>query len=202
MILEKSYGKVPDKMNQPLENVYASNERLIKLVNDILNISKIEAGKMEMELEKASLEEMILDIINELKVKADAKNLYLKYEKPETPVPVITIDKTKIRQVILNIIDNSIKYTLKGGTTVELGRMNSEVRIKVSDTGVGLEKSDIPRLFESFSRGRNGSIARAEGTGLGLYIARRFIEMHQGKIWAESPGKGKGSTFFIELPIK
>lgn len=224
MILEKSYGEVPDKMSQPLENVYASNERLIKLVNDILNISKIEAGKMEMEWEKASLEELILDIINELKVKADTKNLYLKYEKPpkespkgeqvpygagklptgqaETPIPDITIDKTKIRQVILNIIDNSIKYTEKGGTTVRMQIVDGRLRIVVSDTGVGLEKNDIPRLFESFSRGRNGSIARAEGTGLGLYIARRFIEMHQGRIWAESEGKGKGSTFFIELPIK
>jgi signal transduction histidine kinase len=202
MILEKSYGEVPDKMGQPLENVYASNERLIGLVNDILNISKIEAGKMEMEWEKASLQDLILDIINELKVKADAKDLYLKYEKPEIPIPDITIDKTKIRQVILNIIDNSIKYTEHGGTTVKIQKPNSKVQIIVSDTGIGLEKEDIPRLFESFSRGRNGSIARAEGTGLGLYIARRFIEMHKGKIWAESEGKGKGSTFFIELPIK
>jgi signal transduction histidine kinase len=202
MILENSYGDIPKEMDQPLKNVYASNERLIKLVNDILNISKIEAGKMEMEWEKASLEEMILDIINELKVKADTKKLYLKYEKPEIPVPAITIDKTKIRQVILNIIDNSIKYTEHGGTTVKIQNLKSKVQIIVSDTGIGLEKSDIPRLFESFSRGRNGSIGRAEGTGLGLYIARRFIEMHQGKIWVESEGKGKGSRFFIELPIR
>ncbi len=202
MILENSYGEIPKEMGQPLKNVYASNERLIGLVNDILNISKIEAGKMEMEWEKASLEELILDIINELKIKADTKNLYLKYEKPANPIPDIVIDKTKIRQVIMNLIDNSIKYTEKGGTTVKLSSIGPKVRVEISDTGMGLTKEDIPRLFESFSRGRNGAIGRPEGTGLGLYIARRFVEMHKGRVWVESEGKGKGSRFFIELPVK
>jgi len=213
MILEKDYGEIPDKMSQPLKNVYASNERLINLVGDILNISKIEAGKMEMEWEKASLEEMILDIMNELKVKADSKNLYLKYEKPPkesklptgqaaTPIPDIMIDKTKMRQVIMNLIDNSIKYTEKGGTTIRLKIKDNRLQIVVSDTGMGIDKEYIGKLFESFSRANVGARTHPEGTGLGLYIARRFIEMHNGKIWVESLGKGKGSTFYIELPIK
>jgi len=213
MMLEKDYGEIPDKMSQPLTNVYASNERLINLVGDILNISKIEAGKMEMEWEKASLEEMILDIINELKVKADAKKLYLKYEKPPqesklptgqapTPIPDIMIDKTKMRQVIMNLIDNSIKYTEKGGTTIRLKIKDNRLQIIVSDTGMGIDKEFIGRLFESFSRANVGAKTHPEGTGLGLYIARRYIEMHKGKIWVESLGKGKGSTFYIELPVK
>jgi len=202
MILENSYGEVPGEMNQPLKNVYASNERLIGLVNEILNISKIEAGKMEMDLENTSLEELILDIINELRIKADAKKLYLTYLKPTVPIPLISIDKTKIRQIIMNLIDNSIKYTEKGGTAVRLLKTDSKVRIEISDTGIGLEKDDILKLFESFSRVKASSRTRAEGTGLGLYIARKYVEMHKGKIWVESPGKGQGSTFFIELPIK
>jgi len=202
MILENSYGEVPGEMNQPLKNVYASNERLIGLVNDILNISKIEAGKMEMDLENTSLEELILDIINELRIKADAKKLYLTYIKPTEAIPLLMVDKTKIRQVMMNLIDNSIKYTEKGGTTVKLMSIGPKVRIEISDTGIGLTKEDLPRLFESFSRGRNGAIGRPEGTGLGLYIARRFVEMHKGRVWAESEGKGKGSVFYIELPIK
>lgn len=210
MILEKTYGKVPKKMSQPLENVYASNERLIKLVNDMLNISRIESGKVDMEWEKTSLEELISDVINELKIRADNKKLYLNFEKPvpstgsgqAEPIPPILIDKTKIRQVILNFIDNSIKYTEKGGTTVKLFKTDSVVRVEVSDTGVGLEKDDIAKLFESFSRAKTGLRNQPEGTGLGMYIARKFIELHQGKIWAESPGKDKGSTFYIELPIK
>jgi len=202
MMLEKDYGEIPDKMNQPLTNVYASNERLINLVGDILNISKIEAGKMEMEWEKASLEDLILDIMNELKVKADAKKLYLTFVKPTVPIPLISIDKNKMRQVIMNFIDNSIKYTEKGGTTIELRRMNSEVRIKVSDTGMGIDKEYIGRLFQSFSRANVGAKTHPEGTGLGLYIARKYIEMHKGRVWVESPGKGHGSSFFIELPVK
>jgi signal transduction histidine kinase len=202
MMLEKDYGEIPDKMSQPLKNVYASNERLINLVGDILNISKIEAGKMEMDWEKASLEEMILDIMNELKVKADARKLYLKYEKPANPIPDIMVDKTKIRQVIMNLIDNSIKYTEKGGTTIKLLKLDSRLRVEVSDTGMGIDKEYIGRLFQSFSRANVGARTHPEGTGLGLYIARRFIEMHKGKIWVESMGKGKGSTFYIELPIK
>ncbi len=202
MMLEKDYGDIPSKMSQPLQNVYASNERLIALVNDILNISKIEAGKMEMDLEKTSLEDLILDIMNELKVKADNRKLFLKYEKPEIPISEIVVDKTKLRQVILNLIDNSIKYTDKGGTTVKLLKLDSKVRIEVSDTGMGIEPEYIGRLFESFSRANVGARTHPEGTGLGLYIARRFVEMHKGRVWAESEGKGKGSKFVIELPIK
>jgi signal transduction histidine kinase len=102
----------------------------------------------------------------------------------------------------MNLIDNSIKYMEKGGTTVRLQIVDSRLQIIVSDTGMGITKEDLPRLFESFSRGRNGAIGRPEGTGLGLYIARRFVEMHKGRVWAESEGKGKGSVFYIELPIK
>jgi len=202
MILENDYGEIPNKMSQPLKNVYASNERLINLVNDILNISKIEAGKMEMNLENTSLEELILDIMNELKVKADARKLYLKYEKPKTPIPDIIVDKTKMRQVIMNLIDNSIKYTEKGGTKIKLLKLDSRLRIEVSDTGMGIDKEYVGRLFESFSRANVGSRTHPEGTGLGLYIARKYVEMHKGRVWAESEGKGKGSVFYIELPIK
>jgi signal transduction histidine kinase len=202
MILEKSYGEVPGEMSQPLKNVYASNERLINLVNDILNISKIEAGKMEMELENTSLEELILDIMNELKVKADVRKLYLKYEKPKTSIPDVMVDKIKMRQVIMNLIDNSIKYTEKGGTTIKLQIVDSRLQIIISDTGMGIDKEYIGQLFESFSRANVGARTHPEGTGLGLYIARRFVEMHKGRVWAESEGKGKGSKFFIEIPVK
>jgi len=202
MILEKFYGEVPERVKKPLENIFVSNERLIKLVNDILSVSKIETKKMEVKFEKASLEEIISTVIDELKIKAQKKNLYLIFEKPTPPLPEILIDKEKIRQVILNVIDNAIRYTEKGGAKVESKRKNSEVQIKVSDTGVGLAKGEIDMLFESFARGRAGYQFWTEGAGLGLYIARKFLEMHDGKIWAESEGKGKGSTFYIELPIK
>jgi signal transduction histidine kinase len=202
MILEEAYGKLPEKSRRPMENVYNSAERLIKLINDILNVTKIETGRMEMSVERASPEDIILSVLEELKIKAKEKNLYLNFEEPAEPFPKLLIDRDKIRQVVLNIIDNAIRYTQKGGVTIKLKTENEKLKIIVSDTGEGMTKDDLAKLFESFSRATAGSRFYSEGAGLGLYIARRFVEMHKGRIWATSEGKDKGSTFYIELPIR
>ena len=201
MILEGSYGKLPEKVKKPMENVFVSNERLIKLVNDILSVSKIEAGEMEMNWEKEDLRETIKEVISELSIKAKEKNLYLNFEEPKE-FPKILLDREKIRQVILNLVDNAIRYTQKGGVTVKLQIVNGRLQIVVSDTGEGLTKEEKEKLFERFSRGTAGLRFWTQGAGLGLYIARKFVEMHKGKIWAESEGRGKGSTFYVELPMK
>jgi len=202
MMQEGTYGKMPEKMEKPLDNIYTSNERLIKLVNDLLNVSRIEAGRMEMKSEKISLEQMISSVVEELSSVAKGKKVYLKWEKPKEPLPKISIDRDKMRQVIMNVIDNAIRYTEKGGVTVKVKELDDKIQIITSDTGVGLTKSELTKMFESFSRGAAGTRLYTEGVGLGLYVARRFTEAHGGKIWAESKGKGKGSTFYIELPIK
>jgi signal transduction histidine kinase len=201
MILEGSYGKLPEKVKKPMENVFVSNERLIKLVNDILSVSKIEAGEMEMNWKREDLREIIKEVISELSIKAKEKNLYLNFEEPKE-FPKILLDREKIRQVILNLVDNAIRYTQKGGVTVKLQIANGKLQIVVSDTGEGLTKEEKEKLFERFSRGTAGTKFWTEGAGLGLYIARKFMEMHNGKIWAESEGRGKGSTFYVELPMK
>jgi len=201
MMREKIYGIPPKQMEKPLKNIYASNERLIKLVNDLLSVSRIEAGRMEMELEKLSLEEIISSVVEELKNIVKEKNIYLKWEKLKKPLPKISVDREKIRQVILNVVDNAIRYTEKGGVTIKCKMENEKCKIEVSDTGAGLTKYELSKIFESFSRGAAGTRLYTEGVGLGLYIAKRFVEMHKGKIWAESKGKGKGSTFCIELPL-
>jgi len=212
MIFEKIYGKPPEKMEKPLENIHSSSERLIKLVNDLLNVSRIESGRMEIKLEKLSLEELekiITSVAEELKNITREKNIYLKTDFPEKtwketkkPLPRILIDRDKIRQAITNVIDNAIRYTEKGEVTIKYKVQNEKCTIEISDTGVGLTKYELSKMFESFSRGAAGTRLHTEGAGLGLYIARRFVEMHNGKIWAESKGKNKGSTFYIELPIK
>jgi len=202
MIIEGSYGKMSEKTKEPMENVYKSNERLIKLVNDLLSISRIESGRMEINLEKFSLEDIISSVVNESKIEAGKKGLKLTWEKPPEPLPKISADRDKIRQVILNVIDNGVRYTRKGGITIRARSGEESLLIKVSDTGVGLTKEEISYLFESFSRGKAGTRFWSEGVGLGLYVAKKFIELQNGKIWAESKGKGKGSTFYIELPIK
>lgn len=202
MILEGSYGQLLEKTRRPMEGVYKSNERLIKLVNDLLSVSRIEAGKIRMKLEKASLEELIESVIEELENEATRKKIYLEWKKPEKVLPKILIDKSKIRAIILNIIDNAIRYTSKGGVTIKAKVSDKIVQISVSDTGTGISKEELSKLFESFSRGVAGSRLYTEGVGLGLYIGRKFAEMHEGKIWAKSKGSGKGSTFYLELPIK
>jgi len=201
MIIEGTYGKLPEKLTKPLENVYQSNERLIKLVNDLLNLSRLEAGKLEFKPEPTSLEKIISAVIEELKITATKKGLYLKIIKSPESLPKIMVDRDKLRQVILNIIDNAIKYTKNGGVTIELRRLNSKEQIRISDTGEGMTKNEVKSLFQMFSRATAGTQLHTEGAGIGLYVAKKFIEMHGGKIWAESQGKGKGSTFYIELPL-
>jgi signal transduction histidine kinase len=201
MVLEESYGKYSKKIKKPLENVYTSNERLIKLVNDLLSISRIEAGKIELEKEKSSIQDIVIGVIDELKIVAQKKNIYLKIKKPDQSLPMIMVDKNKLRQVILNIIDNAIRYTAKGGITVNFEIIDHYLRIIISDTGEGMSKEEVSKIFETFSRGKAGARFWTEGAGLGLYIAKKFTEMHKGKVWAESEGKGKGSVFYLELPV-
>jgi len=209
MILEGSYGKVSERAKKPMKNIFESNERLIRLVNDLLTVSKMETGKIEVEFEKASIEEIISSLIAELQIKAKEKGLSLKFVKPKSPLPEVLVDKAKIRQAIFNIIDNAIRYTNNGGVTVKVKSQKSNLKtdkesllIEISDTGEGMTKEEVSKLFVSFSRGSAGTKFWVEGAGLGLYIAKKFIDFHNGKIWAESPGKGKGSTFYIELPLK
>lgn len=201
MILEGTYGKLNEQIQRPMKNVFQSNERLIKLVNDLLNLSRLDAGKIKFEPQPTSLEEMVISIIEELRVAIENKGLYIRMEKPKLPLPKVMIDQEYVRQVVLNIIDNATKYTKKGGITIELSIINDSEQIKISDTGEGMDQKEIASLFQIFSRSTAGTQLHAEGAGIGLYVARRFIEMHNGKIWVESEGKGKGSTFIIQIPI-
>jgi len=201
MVIEGAYGKLSEKQARPMENVYQSNERLIKLVNDLLNLSRLEAGKIEFKPEPILLENIISNIVEELKINAEKKGLYIKMLKPPASLPKLMIDRDKLRQVILNIIDNAIKYTQAGGITIALKQLDSWARITISDTGEGITKEEMGGLFQTFTRAGAGANLNSEGAGIGLYVAKKFVEMHKGKIWAESKGRGKGSTFYIELPM-
>ncbi len=203
MLLEGTYGQLENKEKAPLQNVYQANERLIKLVNDLLNLSRIEAGKVELEKGMISLEKLIAEAIQIMKIKAKEKGLYLRIEKQKKKLPELLLDKEKLGQAIINIVDNAIRYTEKGGVAISLKNEPAEnkIIIEIKDTGAGMDQSELTELFASFSRGSAGNQYWTEGTGLGLYVAQKFVEMHGGRIWAESEGKNEGSTFFIELPI-
>jgi len=201
LLLENTYGNIEDKAKAPLKNIYQANERLITMVNHLLNVSRIESNKIKLDLEKSSIEKIIVNIVTTMKIRAKEKNLYLKFKKPKEIIPEIIVDKEKISQTILNLVDNAIHYTKDGGIVISIEKSQKNIIIKVKDTGIGLEEEDLEQI-KSFSRGKKGSLLWTEGVGLGLCVAKKFIEMHQGKVWFESRGTNKGSTFFIELPIR
>jgi signal transduction histidine kinase len=201
MMLEGSFGQMPAPIKDNLQKIYDSNERLIALVEDLLNISRIESGRLQYNWEIGQLEEMVGSVCEELKGNAVKKGLKFEYAAPAKPLAPIKLDKTKLRQVAINLIDNSIKYTEKGGLAVSLSQEGNNLKFCVADTGMGIRPDELPNLFKKFSRGEETSIVHTEGTGLGLYVGKMMVEAHGGRIWAESEGEGKGAKFCFEIPI-
>ena len=201
MMIEGSFGSIPDPIMLNIKKIFESNERLIALVEDLLNISRIESGRLQFNFEVCQLEDLVANVVEELKVNVDTKGLFLSFKPPAKPLAKVKIDKAKIRQVIINIIDNAIKYTSVGGITVVVSQKDDLVRFIVVDTGIGISHEDMPYLFKKFSRGEGISVVHTEGTGLGLYVGKMMVEEHGGRIWAQSEGDDKGATFGFELPI-
>lgn len=204
MIISGSYGEISDEVREKMKEVLESSERLISLINDLLNVSRIESGKLKIKFEKADLKKFLKKIVNELEPVVKEKGLYLKLEIDDSIKA--EVDKDKVRQAILNIIDNAIKYTEEGGITIRVKKKISgqekSALIEIEDTGKGMEEEEISNIFSSFTRGSAGDLMHIEGAGLGLYIAKKFIDMHDGEIWLKSEGVGEGTCFFIELPLK
>jgi signal transduction histidine kinase len=214
LLLEGAYGKFAENQSDVLNKVYKSNERLITLVEDLLNISRIESGRMEFHFEKCQLTVLCQELMDTFSMRAKTSGLYLDYKVPQNPIPEVMVDSAKVREVISNLIDNAIKYTPKGGVTIRVeqadprlskienvGKMGS-VRVVISDTGIGVPATEIPYLFSKFSRGKDTGRLNTGGTGLGLYVGKSMIEANGGKVWAESEGAGKGSRFIIEVPVE
>jgi signal transduction histidine kinase len=201
MILDGSYGKLDKTKKEVLNRVYTSNERLIGLVNDLLNLSRIERGKLQFEFRQVDdLKDILESVINEAKVNAHKKNL--KIEAKLQKVPVIYADPHKMRQVFVNIIDNAIKYTEKGGLEITNEIQDNKITFKFKDTGVGMIKEEIDAIYEKFRRGKGGEKYHAGGMGIGLYICHKIVEAHEGKVYAKSEGENMGTTFYVELPYK
>ncbi len=204
LLLEGFYGKLAAKTKEPVERIFNSSQRLVKMVADFLDISKIEQGKMAYTFADADLGEIVRDVAAEFVFVAKEKGLSFDLEIPKkTRFPVLA-DEGKLRQVISNIIDNSIKYTPKGGITVSVERdgAGKATRVRIRDTGIGLSAPDKEHIFGKFSRGEGGQKENTHGSGLGLYVAKIMVEAQNGKLWVESEGVGKGSTFVIEFAVK
>lgn len=199
LILDGTYGQVPDKIKEISTKIKETADRMISLVNNLLDLRKIEEGKMSFKFEKTDIVKMISDITQELKPLAQNKGLDLSFESLAGSL-VCNVDSEKLWQVFQNLIDNSIKYTDRGWIKVKLEVKNGVAEITVADSGRGISKELLPQLFEQFIRDTK-EIKRIEGTGLGLYIARQIVEAHKGRIWVESSGEGQGSVFYVTLPV-
>ncbi|PIQ74441.1 MAG: hypothetical protein COV85_02005 [Candidatus Portnoybacteria bacterium CG11_big_fil_rev_8_21_14_0_20_44_10] len=201
MLLEEFWGKLNEEQKKHLDQIYQSEERLLKLVEDLLDITRIEAGRMQFNFKPTSLEELIDGQIKELRPMAVKKSLYLHFIKFKSPLPKVLVDAHKIEQVIQNLIDNAIKYTDAGEITITLEPTDDHLLFSIKDTGSGITKSIQPFLFEKFQRGPRATTHYTEGAGLGLYWAGKVIRAHNGKIWVESEGENEGSVFYFTLPI-
>ena len=202
MILEGSYGPVNDAAVEKLKRVYDSNNKLIKLVDDFLNLSRIEQGRMQYDFKPGSLDDVAGEVAGELGEIAKKKGLELIWRKPVPPLPLTIMDSSKIHEIIYNLVDNAIKYTPSGKIEIKTEKAGQFLRIAVRDTGIGLSAEDTEKLFEKFSRAGRGYKVNVQGQGIGLYVARQMVEAHGGRIWVESPGPHRGSAFYVELPIK
>ncbi len=204
-MLLKGKGKDRKKQNEYLQRSYDSTDRLIKLVNDMLNVSRIESGRMSLELEKTEINQVISDVIKEFGSRVKELEVTVKFEVSKKAVYVIA-DADKIKEVLYNLIGNALKFTPpKGVITINEETKGEDIVIRIIDNGLGMDQEVVTSLFQKFGFvGDSYQVNKTtdnSGTGLGLYICKRIVELHQGRIWGESEGKGRGSIFGFSLPL-
>lgn len=198
MVLEGDFGELNETAKEAIERVFQSTMNLTKVVEDLLNVSKIEQGGMKFVMEPFCLAEIARDMSKDLSISAEKKGLKLNFESDKDEDCMVNGDKEKLRQVVLNLIDNSIKYTKEGSVNVSVKRISEKVVFSVKDTGMGMTPEIKATLFQKFSRGE-GARMNTGGSGLGLYLAKEIMEAHKGTIDVDSEGMGKGSNFHFEL---
>jgi signal transduction histidine kinase len=201
MLEDGDAGEISGEQREFVDYAFSSSERMVHLISDLLNVSRLTTGKFMIEYEPTDVVALVEDEIRQLRNHAKAKGLEIKFDPPATELPKAEIDEGKTRQVVMNFIDNALYYTPKGAVVVTLDRVKDKIRLEVKDTGIGVPKAAREKLFTKFFRAGNAQMVRPDGTGLGLYLAKRVIEDQGGTIIFDSE-EGKGSTFGFELPIK
>jgi len=200
MLLEGDYGKLSKKTHSAIENLYKNSHRLMRLVNTFLNISRIETNRLTATKKKIDLVELINSVINELKGEVKKKGLNLEFKPPQNKI-IIQADVIKLSDALVNLFDNAIKYTSIGKIIIKLKKDKKQIKFELTDSGIGFSPAESKKLFDKFSRSPAAIKIYPDGSGLGMYISKKIIEAHGGKIWATSPGKNKGSTFGFSLPV-
>ncbi len=199
MLRSEDAGKLTDQQKEFLGEVYTGIQRMVRLVNNLLNVSRIESGHLKIEPKLTPMEPFIKDIIHELDPLARKNHSTVTFKEPKTPLPPVAIDATLLRQVVHNFLTNAIRYSLPGENAIEVAlvRERGSYVVSVSDEGIGIPKAAQSRIFEHFYRAENAREHAADGSGLGLYLAKMIMETAGGKIWFKSPiryRKGKAAT--------
>lgn len=207
ILADQTFGELNAKQAKYVNNILTSGRHLLQLINDILDLSKVEAGRMELQCSSFDVGQALRDVITIVKQLAGKKSVALQTEV-EPNLPLITADPAKFKQILYNLLSNAIKFTPpEGSVTVKaLAAADQQVlgpalRLTVTDTGIGLKKEDQERIFGAFEQADSSYARQQQGTGLGLALTRQLVELHGGRIWVESQGEGRGSTFIVVLPM-
>jgi signal transduction histidine kinase len=200
MLLGEVYGEVPADMKEPLEDIQTSGKHLLRLINNVLDLAKIEAGRMELALADYSVQDMVESVRTTLRPLAEAKGLEFLTSVPND-VPLAHGDSGRLTQCLMNLAGNSLKFTKQGHVSISVEPNGETLAFRVADTGIGIPPDKIDSLFTEFKQTDATIASEYGGTGLGLSITKKFIEMHGGRIWVESE-LGKGSNFIFEIPLR
>jgi PAS domain S-box-containing protein len=202
MLLDGDLGSLTDEQKEAIRKAYVANNKMIDLINHLLDVAQIEEGRYLSKLALLDMEPIIFSVLKDQEEIIKEKSMKIKIQKPEQEIPKLMIDSEKMSIAISNIINNALRYTPKGGTvTIIISIKNQEVEVQISDTGYGIPKLDQKKIFSKFFRAGNIIKIETEGTGLGLFIAKNIIEAHGGRIWFESR-ENQGTSFFFTMPIK
>jgi len=199
MITDGLYGEVPDELKDPLNDIQVNGRHLLRLINEVLDLAKIEAGRMELALDDYSVAELVGSVRTSLRSLAEEKGLRFLTEVDE--LPTARGDVGRLTQCLMNLTGNALKFTRAGEVLIGASRQGDDVVYRVSDTGIGIPPEEIDNVFGEFRQVDATVTRQFGGTGLGLSISKKFIEMHGGRIWVESR-LGVGSTFFFSVPLR
>jgi signal transduction histidine kinase len=226
LLAQQTYGPLTQKQARYVDNIHTSGQHLLALINDLLDLSKVEAGKLELHPQSFHLREALEAALHTIRLQAEAKGQLLHLQVADD-LSTITADPLRVRQALYNLLSNAVKFTPAGGSITVTAKMVSSsefgvsssqpetrnpkpetasasefVEIAVADSGIGIKAEDLQKLFQLFTQLEHTFTKQAQGTGLGLALTRRLVELHGGTIWAESAGEGRGSTFTIWLPLR
>jgi signal transduction histidine kinase len=200
MLLDDIYGEVPPHLREPLIDVQVNGKHLLNLINDVLDLSKIEAGRMELVLGEYSVQDVVETVRTSLQSLALEKGLGFE-AVAEDDIPLAFGDGRRITQCLMNLVGNALKFCKRGRVAVGVERQGDDLLYHVADTGIGIPKEELKNIFTEFKQVDTAMTREFSGTGLGLNITKKFVEMHGGRIWVESE-LGKGSTFFFSIPLR